>query len=83
MAAIYGFSGETHLAHMIAVLTQGADILHNQLPQFGGPIPVVVPVGADQDPHIRLTRDIAAKMNFFLIEERTDQKTGKILERPK
>lgn len=76
MAAIYGFSGETHLAHMIAVLTQGADILHNQLPQFGGPIPVVVPVGADQDPHIRLTRDIAAKMNFFLIEERTDQKTG-------
>ena len=31
MAAIYGFSGETHLAHMISVLTQGADILHPQL----------------------------------------------------
>lgn len=76
MAAIYGFSGETHLAHMIAVLTQGADILHSQLPMYEGPIPVVVPVGADQDPHIRLTRDIASKMNMFLIERREDSKTG-------
>lgn len=76
MAAIYGFSGETHLAHMIAVLTQGSDILHSQLPMFEGPIPVVVPVGADQDPHIRLTRDIASKMNMFFIERREDPKTG-------
>ncbi|MDV0445417.1 hypothetical protein MmiAt1_09940 [Methanimicrococcus sp. At1] len=77
MAAIYGFSGETHLAHMIAVLTQGADILHSQLPTYGGPIPVVVPVGADQDPHIRLTRDIATKMDMFTIDQRIDQKTNK------
>ncbi|MDL2261582.1 tryptophan--tRNA ligase, partial [Methanimicrococcus sp. OttesenSCG-928-J09] len=76
MAAIYGFSGDTHLAHMIAVLTQGADILHSQLSIYEGPIPVVVPVGADQDPHIRLTRDIASKMNMFLIERREDQKSG-------
>ena len=76
MAAIYGFSGETHLAHMVSVLTQGADILHSQLPIYEGPIPVVVPVGADQDPHIRLTRDIASKMNMFLIERREDPKTG-------
>lgn len=77
MAAIYGFTGETRLAHMISVLTQGADILHSQLPIYEGPIPVVVPVGADQDPHIRLTRDIASKMNLFLIERREDQKTGR------
>ncbi|MCL2862505.1 MAG: tryptophan--tRNA ligase [Methanimicrococcus sp.] len=76
MAAIYGFSGETHLAHMISVLTQGADILHSQLSVYEGPVPVVVPVGADQDPHIRLTRDVASKMNMFLIERRADQKTG-------
>ncbi len=31
-----------------------------QLPEFGGPKPVVVPVGADQDPHIRLARDLAS-----------------------
>jgi Tryptophanyl-tRNA synthetase len=75
MSAIYGFSGETHLAHMISVATQSADILHSQLPEFCGPIPIVVPVGADQDPHIRLTRDIAMKMNLFLIEQRKDSKT--------
>jgi len=78
MAAIYGFSGETHLAHMVSVLTQGADILHSQLPAYGGPVPIVVPVGADQDPHIRLTRDIAAKMNMFLIERRKDPKTEQL-----
>ncbi|MEM4347312.1 MAG: tryptophan--tRNA ligase [Candidatus Altiarchaeota archaeon] len=44
-------------------LTQVADILHMQLKEFEGPMPTVVPVGADQDPHIRLTRDIAARFS--------------------
>ncbi|MBO4302172.1 tryptophan--tRNA ligase [Methanosarcinaceae archaeon] len=77
LSAIYGFSGETHLSHMMSTATQAADILLPQLKQFGGPCPVIVPVGADQDPHIRLTRGLAAKMNMFLIEERTDPKDGK------
>ena len=77
LSAIYGFSGETHLAHMMGTVTQSADILHSQLKEFEGPIPVVVPVGADQDPHIRLTRDIASKMNLFLIEQREEAKTGR------
>jgi len=77
LSSIYGFSGETHLAHMVSTVTQGADILHSQLKEFEGPIPVVVPVGADQDPHIRLTRDMASKMNMFLIEQREDAKLGK------
>ena len=50
-------------------LVQVADILHPQLEEFGGPKPTVVPVGPDQDPHIRLTRDIAdrlkSKFNFI------------------
>ncbi|CAG1002745.1 partial tryptophanyl-tRNA synthetase, partial [Methanosarcinales archaeon] len=37
---------------------------------FGGPKPVVIPVGADQDPHIRLTRGLAYKTNMFMVEER-------------
>ncbi|MDV0446449.1 hypothetical protein MsAg5_02860 [Methanosarcinaceae archaeon Ag5] len=73
LSAIYGFSGETKLSHMVSTVTQGADILHSQLLEFEGPIPVVVPVGADQDPHIRLTRGVASKMNMFLIEKRTDK----------
>lgn len=61
MRAIYGFSGSTNFAHMYAPLIQVADILHPQIKECGGPKPVVVPVGPDQDPHIRLTRDIAER----------------------
>ncbi len=61
LKAIYGFSNSTNLAHVYVSLIQVADILHPQLEEFGGPKPTVVPVGPDQDPHIRLTRDIAER----------------------
>ncbi len=67
LSAIYGFNGETNIAHMVSAVTQSADILQPQLAEFGGPKPVVIPVGADQDPHIRLTRGLADKMNRFQI----------------
>lgn len=70
LSAIYGFSGGTNISHMVSTLTQSADILHPQLKELGGPKPVVIPVGPDQDPHIRLTRGIAYKTNMFLVEER-------------
>ncbi|PWB50702.1 MAG: tryptophan--tRNA ligase [Candidatus Methanoperedenaceae archaeon] len=70
LSAIYGFSGQTNVAHMVSALTQSADILHPQLKKFGGPKPVVIPVGSDQDPHIRLTRGLAYKMNMFIVEPR-------------
>jgi len=44
-----------------SALTQYADILRPQFPENGGPKPTVVPVGVDQDPHIRLTREVARK----------------------
>ncbi len=73
MQQLYGFGGETHLAHAMAPLIQAADILHPQQPDSGGPRPVLVPVGVDQDPHIRLTRDIAQKWRRFnLIQEKGD-----------
>lgn len=56
--AIYG---ELSPGKIQAVLLQIADIMHPQLKEFGGPKPVVVPVGTDQDPHIRITRDVAAR----------------------
>ncbi len=59
MKAIYG---DTSPAKIVSVLMQVSDILHPQLPEFGGPKPVIVPVGVDQDPHIRLTRDIASRL---------------------
>lgn len=79
LSAIYGFSGETNLSHMISVATQAADILQPQLEEFSGPKPVVVPVGPDQDPHLRLTRGLAGKMSMFRVEERENANGGKYL----
>lgn len=58
LKAIYG---ERQIGLYMAALVQAGDVLMPQLPEFGGPKPVVVPVGADQDPHLRLARDLAAR----------------------
>ncbi|RQD82004.1 MAG: tryptophan--tRNA ligase [Methanocalculus sp. MSAO_Arc2] len=70
LSSIYGFSPETSLAHADSVATQVADILYPQVDS--GPAPTVVPVGIDQDPHIRLTRDVAHKMRWFTVLDRGD-----------
>jgi tryptophanyl-tRNA synthetase len=49
---------------MISALLQGADMLHPQLHEFEGPLPVIVPVGIDQDPHIRLARDLSGRIKI-------------------
>jgi tryptophanyl-tRNA synthetase len=51
---------------MQSVVTQMADILY---PQMDEPKPTVIPVGPDQDPHVRLARDLAARMRFFKLTE--------------
>lgn len=63
MEAIYG---DISPGKIIASLTQAADILHLQLPEYGGYKYVLVPVGADQDPHLRLSRDIADRFHTEL-----------------
>jgi tryptophanyl-tRNA synthetase len=67
--AIYGFTSSTSMAHMYSPLIQVGDILHVQLKEHGGPRPTLVPVGIDQDPHIRLTRDLAARNRMFNIQD--------------
>ena len=57
--AIYG---DISPAKLSSALLQASDMLHPQLKEFEGkPLPVVVPVGIDQDPHLRLARDVAYK----------------------
>jgi tryptophanyl-tRNA synthetase len=68
MESIYGFTGSTNLGHVQAPLVQVGDILHVQLPQHGGPRPTLVPVGVDQDPHLRLTRDVADAFRVFSLQ---------------
>jgi tryptophanyl-tRNA synthetase len=61
--AIYG---EADPSRIFAALTQAGDILY---PQMKERMPGIVPVGIDQDPHIRLTRDIVRRSKsdkFFL-----------------
>jgi tryptophanyl-tRNA synthetase len=57
--------GEISPGKMVSALLQAADMLHPQLPEFEGTIPVVVPVGIDQDPHLRLARDITKRFKTF------------------
>lgn len=63
--AIYG---EISPGKMVSALLQGADMLHPQLDEFEGPVPVLVPVGIDQDPHLRLARGMARRLKMFKFE---------------
>jgi tryptophanyl-tRNA synthetase len=67
MKAIYG---DLSPAKIMAALTQAADILHLQLDEYGGFKYVLVPVGVDQDPHLRLTRDLADRFENELALKR-------------
>jgi tryptophanyl-tRNA synthetase len=67
LQAIYDFDGGTDVSHMQSVVTQMADIMYPQL--VDEPKPTVIPVGPDQDPHVRLARDLAARVRFFGVTE--------------
>jgi len=60
-----GIYGNAEPPRIMASVLQVADILY---PQLKEEMPGIIPVGIDQDPHIRLTRDIVSrykKKNFF------------------
>ncbi len=65
--AIYGFKGSTNMAHVFAPFIQAGDILHVQMDKYGGLRPTLVPVGVDQDPHIRFCRDLADAHRLYSI----------------
>jgi tryptophanyl-tRNA synthetase len=75
-SAIYGFKETTNMCHMLAPLIQVGDILFPMLQQYSGPLPLLVPVGVDQDPHMRLTRDIAAACRLLNVTLTKDYKIG-------
>jgi len=76
MVATYGFEGSTNMAHIFSPLVQTGDILHVQLEKYGGIRPTLVPVGVDQDPHIRLSRDIAQAHRLYNVTVTKDNRIG-------
>jgi len=63
--AVYGKADPSKI---MASMTQAGDML---FPQLDERMPGIIPVGIDQDPHIRIARDIIrrtkTKYNFFLL----------------
>ncbi|MCR4335974.1 MAG: tryptophan--tRNA ligase [archaeon] len=59
--AVYG---HVDLGKVGANFLQYADILHPQLEEFEGSMPSITGIGLDQDPHARLTRDIAKRLPY-------------------
>jgi len=57
-----GLYGVAEPGRIMAAVTQAGDILFPQLKQK---IPGIIPVGIDQDPHIRLTRDIVSRFKKY------------------
>ncbi|MBI2543128.1 MAG: tryptophan--tRNA ligase [Candidatus Aenigmarchaeota archaeon] len=62
--AIFGFTNDTNPGQIFYSIMQSASILMPQLNEFGGPKPTVINIGVDQDPYMRLVRDIADKLGF-------------------
>ena len=54
--AVFGFTNETNIGMIFYTSLQSA-------PCFIEDKPVLIPLGVDQDPHFRITRDIAQKIN--------------------
>jgi len=59
--AVYGSADPSRI---VSALTQIGDVLY---PQLKEQMPGVIPVGVDQDPHIRLARDAARRMKKFFL----------------
>jgi tryptophanyl-tRNA synthetase len=60
--ATFGFTDEVNIGEIFYAATQAAHILG---PTIMHGYPVVVPIGMDQDPYMRLSRDIAGKLRVF------------------
>ncbi|MFC1769053.1 tryptophan--tRNA ligase [Nanoarchaeota archaeon] len=79
--AIYG---HTDLGKISAVLLQIADILHPQLKEYEGVMPSVTGIGLEQDPHAKITRDVAKRLpykieapSFIYFKHQSGLKEGK------
>ncbi len=62
--AVFGFDNSTNIGMIFFTSMQSAPVF---LPSVieGRKVPVLIPCAIDQDPHFRVTRDVAAKMGYY------------------
>lgn len=61
--ATFGFTNSNNLGEIFYTSIQTAPAFLPTV-EAGKPVPVLIPCGIDQDPHFRLTRDVATRMGF-------------------
>lgn len=61
--AVFGFKNDSNIGSIFFTALQSAPAL---LPsaRAGRPVPVLIPCGVDQDPHFRVTRDLAEALGY-------------------
>lgn len=62
--AVFGFDNSTNIGLIFFTSMQSAPAFLPSV-QAGRNIPVLIPQAIDQDPHFRVTRDIAPKLGFY------------------
>lgn len=61
--AVFGFDNSTNLGQIFFTTMQSAPaFLASE--EAGKPVPVLIPCGIDQDPHFRVTRDVAPGLGY-------------------
>ncbi len=64
--AVFGFDNSTNVGSIFYTAVQTAPcFLPTELNEEKQNVPVVIPCGIDQDPHFRLTRDIAETLGYY------------------
>lgn len=62
--AVFGFNGSTNIGLIYITSMQSAPAFLPSV-EAGKNIPVLIPQAIDQDPHFRVTRDVAPKLGYY------------------
>ena len=61
--AVFGFRNDTNIGSIFFTSVQSAPAFLPSV-RAGRPVPCLIPCGVDQDPHFRLTRDVAEPLGY-------------------
>lgn len=61
--AVFGFTNETNIGSIFFTAMQSVPAFLPSI-EAGKPVPVLIPCAIDQDPHFRITRDVAPKLGY-------------------